>query len=186
MLRANHKTAIAHLRTAPNAPPHFPIGREFPDADPSSFQPESPPSAPNPDESTRTAAGDPISSRAQVACSRTSGEESENAAVRVGTASSEPQLPNATHTLRSNPERPALSTGESAKKRRNPRPDNDKSRSASATNGGPSSSDLAEYAASEEGTENLRVIGHTSWEVCPPSRYEIPLSGGRYKPHNTH
>ena len=39
-----------------------------------------------------------------------------------------------------------------------------------------STADLAEYAASEEGTENLRLKGHTSWQISHP-KIRFPMWG---------
>ena len=176
MKRANTKTAIVTLRTDPHAPKYFTIGGQSSSVRPISSSTNGSDSSANREESASSPAGESTRPSAQAACPRTMGVASESADTSVGTASSDPQLPNATHTLRSNPERPALSTGEPANERRNPRPDNDKSRSANSISGGPSSSDREAYPGSEDGTENLQVYGHTSWQISHP-KTRFPIKG---------
>ena len=120
------------------------------------------------DDSAWKAAEASIRPSAQAAWPRTNGTGSMSAAARAGTASSDPQLPNATHAFRSSPFLPARVTGESANSRRNPLPESDNKRSANSMSGGPSNSDLGEYAGSEVGTENLLENGHTSWQMSHP------------------
>ena len=164
--RGHPRTAIVYLASDPLDPRLVPLGGDS--ANSISPLTQSSASSAARSESNEIASGEPTVPSAQAACPRTSEAGSTNALASTATPEGDPQLPNATHTLRSSPLRPALSTGEPAKARRNPRPDNDKSLSANSTSGGPSNSGLAEYAGSSEGTENLRLNGQTSWQMSHP------------------
>jgi hypothetical protein len=181
--RANNKTAVVWLRNVPG-PQYFPIGRQLPIAEEISSETQGSDSSSARSASASAACGEPTSPNAQAACPRTSADESESASASTGTADSDPQLPSATDRLRAKPSRPArriaeprenesqaassravssssTSDGESV-------PGCQTSDSSGSTPAGESPGGRAAYEGSEEGAENLRVKGHTSWEISHP------------------
>lgn len=184
MKKANEKTAIVTLRSAPDAPRHFTIG-EASSARPSSSGTNGSASDEKAPAKAALASDASTLPSAQAACARTNGAGSDSADESTGTASGDPQLPRPTQTLRANPGRPArrmaeplenecqaassnavssnsMSDGEAV-----PGWDDEEPGSGCTPNGG-SPADRAAYAGSDAGAENLRENGHTSWEDCHP------------------
>jgi hypothetical protein len=184
MKKANEKTAIVTLRTAPDAPRYFTIG------DPSSARPTSSRthgSASDRDARSKAclASDESTRPRAQAACARTNGSGSESADVSTGTASGEPQLPSPTQTLRAKPARPARRMAEPLENASQAASSNAVSSSSMSegdavpgceagepdsgcTPKGGSPGDRAAYAGSDAGAENLLENGHTSWHMSHP------------------
>jgi hypothetical protein len=185
--RGHPRTAIVYLAGAPGEPKLVRLGDDsaFSISSRTSASPSSGKRASN----ASRAAELPISPSAHAACARTNGSGSESAETNGGTAASEPQLPNATATLRRKPARPA---------RRSADPRENESQ-ASASMDMRSTSDGASvpgcqaseplgttpegaspalrdaYARSDELAEKLRLNGHTSWVMCRLTRFKIPL-----------
>lgn len=174
--RANQKTAIVTLRSAPDAPRYFTFDRSRSSAASTSATTDDSRSVANEASSAATAPDEPISPNAQAACPRTNGSGSESAATNTGAASEEPQLPSATATLRRKPARPARLNGEPRENASHPassmdmRSTSDGDRvpgcqpsdgSLSTPNGG-SPGPLEANAGSDVGFENFRGNGHTS------------------------
>jgi hypothetical protein len=193
MKRANNKTAVVWLRDIPG-PYHFPVGRQLSSAEESSCCTQGSDSTEDLAVSASRAKGEEILPSAHAACPRTSDDGSSSASDSTGTASSDPQLPNATETLRQNPERPARRMGDPL--------ENDSQESSSNAVDSKSTSDgdsvpgcqddgevgsastpvgnspgpRAAYTGSEAGSENLRVKGHTSWQMSHPNT-RLPRRG---------
>jgi hypothetical protein len=174
--RANHKTGIVTLRTAPTMPQAFALGRQLSTADEISARTDASVSEARLARSAASASSEPMRPSAQAACSRTSGEESASAATSEGTPSGEPQLPNATATLRRKPGRPARRMGDprendsqasSSIDMRSIRdgdsvPGCETSEVSDSTPNGASPGPLAANDGSIVGVENFRVNGQTS------------------------
>jgi hypothetical protein len=184
MKKANEKTAVVTLRSDPNASRYFGLGNRLAKADSTSPPTNESSSDSDAADNASAASAESMHPSAQAACPRTNGSGSRRADTSTGTASSDPQLPRATQTLRANPERPARRIAE-------PRENESQEASSSAvanrstsdgedvpgcqtsdwigsTPSGGSPADRAEYAGSEEGVENLRGNGHTSWQMSHP------------------
>jgi hypothetical protein len=145
--------------------------------------------------SAATAETEPTRPSAQAECDRTSGSESDSPDLNGGTAASSPQLPSATATFRRKPARPARRTGEPRENASQPDSSMDirstsdgasvpgchPSESNGSTPTGGSPGPRAANDGSDEGTENLRLKGHTSWEECRLPRFVIPLPRGKRK-----
>jgi hypothetical protein len=110
--RANQKYAIVTLRSAPDAPRYFTFGRDLASPSSNSTRTNGSRSTVSMASRAETASGDPISPSAQAECPRTSGSGSASVATSTGTASSAPQFPSATATLRLNPAYPARRTAD--------------------------------------------------------------------------
>jgi hypothetical protein len=184
MKRANNKSAIITLRSAPDAPKHLSVGRHLESASESSSRTHSSSSMSSREVSTApiseiTFGGEPsldaICPSAQAECPRTSGSSSESAADSTGTASAEPQLPSATATLRNSPRRLVRLTGEPLNLRENSSCESD----ISSTSGVPCTPSLGQNARSEVTVENLRECGQTSCEICRFNTFVVHLTTGR-------
>lgn len=161
MKRANQKTAVVTLRTAPNAPKHFMLGAQPPSehmAERKASRTATSNSRAARVSSESSADGSPMRSNAQAACSRTSGSSSSNALTSVDTASREPRLPSATATLRKKPRRLERLIGEPLENSRHPSGDIP----ISSTGEGEILSECGASAASESSRENLWLYGQTS------------------------
>lgn len=171
--RANNKTAIVTLQTTPTNLRHFPIGRQHDSASEISSRTQSSSSTKKRRRSssaTRVADAsghsleETIRPSAQAACPRTSGSSSSSEAESTGIASGDPQLPSATATLRSSPRRLARLTGDALNRRENSSCDSD----ISSTSSAPCTPERAQNAGSSVTRENLRLNGHTSWQMSQP------------------
>lgn len=170
--RANRKTALVTLRTAPNAPVHFDLGDAQPvmDSNAASSDAETAPSTSvsRRKRSASRAAADPIRPSAQAACDRTSGSGSDSAAMSAGMSASEPTLPSTTAALRRKPRSLARFIGEPLKAAENSGCEMDSNSSASDRESLPASAALGANAGSDNSFANLWLYGQTSWCVCPP------------------
>ncbi|AHG89847.1 Recombinase [Gemmatirosa kalamazoonensis] len=171
--RANRKTAVVTLRTAPNAPKHFALGGGQPpsaaSADRSS--PATPGSSSDESRSRSgcSAAGEPILPNAHAACPRTSGSSSASTATSAGMSSGAPTFPSTTDALRRSPRSFARFMGEPLNEAENSACDMDSSESASDRASLPASAALGAYGESSNSSiENLRLYGHTSWHTSHP------------------
>lgn len=188
--RANQKTAIVTLHSAPDAPHYFTFERSRSSATSTSSSTNGSRSTPNDAPSTASASGAPISPNAHAACPRTNGSGSESAEVSTGTASGDPQFPSATATLRRKPARPARRKADPRENASQPASSMDM-RSISegervpgcqpspgilSTPGGGSAGPREANAGSAVGDENFRVNGHTSWQMSQP-KTRFPISG---------
>ena len=180
--RANQKTAIVTLRSAPDAPRYFTFERSRSSATSTSSSTNGSRSLGAEASSAADASGEPISPSAHAACPRTNGSGSESAEASTGTASGDPQLPSATATLRKKPARPGRRSGEPRENASQPglsmdmRSTSEGERvpgchpsdgSGSTPNGG-SPGPLEANAGSDAGLENFRGNGHTSWQMSQP------------------
>ena len=196
MKKANEKTAIVTLRSAPDAPRYFTIGDPS-SARPSSSRTDGSASDRNARSNASLASADSTRPSAQAACARTNGSGSASADISTGTASEDPQLPSPTQALRAKPARPARRIAEplenesqaasSSAVSSNSINDGDavpgcevKDPGSGSTPNGDSPGERAAYAGSDGTAENLRENGHTSWVFCRFTRFRIRLtSGGR-------
>ena len=163
MRRANRKTALVRLRSAPNAPRHFELetGQGTTKAS-SSARTATSPSSSKRARRAAAAAGEPILPKAHAECARTSGSGSDSAAARTGTSSSEPTLPSTTAELRRSPRSLARFIGEPLNAAENSGCDMASSSSASERESFPASADRAANDGSESSRANLWLYGHTS------------------------
>jgi hypothetical protein len=106
MKKANEKTAIVTLRSAPDAPRYFTIS-DASSARSSSSRVNGSASEATARSNASLASAESTRPSAQAACARTNGSVSDSAEVSTGTASGDPQLPSPTQTLRAKPARPA-------------------------------------------------------------------------------
>ena len=181
MKRANRKTAVVTLRTAPGAPRHFllekakpkknnrgqPAKREI--AERSAAITRGSLSSPSIRESNdAVAASDPIFPSAQAACSLTSGSESDNAAISAGNAEGSPAFPSTTAALRLSPLSLARFIGEPLNAAENSGCDMASSSRASVDASLPAMTGRAANDGSESSRANLWVYGHTSWQMSHP------------------
>jgi hypothetical protein len=166
MKRANRKTAIVTLRTAPNAPAFFELG--VPQSSPrvrskrrrgNDASEEAPSTLAR---SASRASGEPILPSAQAACARTSGSESPSAAASAGTSSGEPILPSTTAELRFNPLSLARFMGEPLNAAENSDCDMASNSTASDRASLPDSAERGANAGSESSRANLWLYGQTS------------------------
>lgn len=182
--RGHPRTAIVYLSEAPGDPRLVVLGEESERSISSSTRECDSTSA----RSSRAseASSELTRPRAHAACSRTSGSGSESAETSEGTASGEPQLPSATQTLRAKPERPARRIAEPREKESHACSSSAVSKRSTSegeavpgcqiggtdgsgsTPAGGSPGPLAAYAGSEDGEENLRLNGQTSWQMSQP------------------
>jgi hypothetical protein len=197
-LRANTKSAAVVLRTAPNDPKFFALDRQAAIAADNSSSTRASVSTDACADNADLASAEPTLPSAQAACARTSGSGSDIALESTGTASSEPQLPSPTHTLRANPALPerriaepreneshaasssAVSSSAMSEGERVPGCDLD-APASSCTPNGASPGPREANAGSEDARENLRVYGQHSWELCRLTGCEIPLSCGLFR-----
>jgi len=174
MKRANQKTAVVTLRSAPDAPREFIIGHQTERANVNSSRTQlssstasrattaSPTSATT---SEGTPSADAIRPSAHAECPRMSGSSSLSASTSTGTPSDDPQLPSATATLRSNPRRFARLTGDLRNLRVNSCCDSDINSMSLA----PCTPSRGWNAGSSVILTNLeRLNGHTSWQMSQP------------------
>lgn len=185
MKRANEKSAVVVLRTAPYDPKFFALNGQGPSAAAISDLTDSSDSADNLDDNAPLASVEPTRPSAQAACPRTNGSGSESADVSTGTAPGDPQLPSPTQTLRAKPARPArriadprenesqaasssavssssMSGGDSV-----PGCDDEDPGSSCTPKGGSPGAREA-YAGSSLGFEKVRVNGQHSWQMSHP------------------
>jgi len=124
------------------------------------------------------ASGDPILPSAHAACSRTEVSSSDRASESAGTADGSATLPRTIAALRLNPRSLARFIGEPLNAAENS--DWDVANSSRASEDAP----LPEMTArgANSGTfsscANLMLNGHTSWEMCRYTHFEIRLSTG--------
>jgi hypothetical protein len=183
MKRASVKSAEVVLRTAPYDRKFFALNRQGPSAAASSDLTDSSDSTDALDDMAALASAEPTRPSAQAACARTDGSGSESAEVSTGTAVGDPQLPSPTQTLRAKPARPARRIAEpldnaSQAASSSAVSSNSTSEGASVpgcddpgpgcTPNGDSPGARDAYAGSAAGFENLRVYGHTSWQMSHP------------------
>jgi hypothetical protein len=196
-LRANTKSAAVVLRTAPNDPKFFALDRQAAIAADNSSSTAASVSTDAAVDSADLASAEPTLPSAQAACARTNGSGSDNARASTATASGEPQLPSPTQTLRANPALPerriaepreneshaasssAVSSSATSEGERVPGCDLD-APASSCTPNGASPGPRDANAGSEDGRENLRVYGQTSWQISQPNtRFVIRLRSSR-------
>jgi hypothetical protein len=175
MKRANPKWAIVTLRSAPYAPRHFALGDYGSSPSSISSRTQGSSSTSSRPRSACVEPSDAILPSAQAACPRINGSESQSDCASTGTASGDPQLPNATATFLSNPRRLVRFTGDPLNLRENSSCDS----AINSTSGVPCTPSLGQNAFSDVTVENLSECGHTSREVCRLSRFLIPLKTGR-------
>jgi hypothetical protein len=166
MLRANRKTAIVTLRTAPGTPLIFEI-----EGAQSATARKAASSAATTDGSSSTsrrarrapvAEGEPILPSAHAACDRTNASGSQNASASAGTSSSDPMLPSTTDALRLSPRNLARFIGEPLNAVEKSAGDIDSSEVASERAPIDASAALGANAGSESSLANLWLNGHTS------------------------
>ncbi|HEU4629136.1 MAG TPA: recombinase family protein [Gemmatimonadaceae bacterium] len=170
MKRANHKTALVRLRSAPNAPRHFELEgarQRSVAASDTSAAARSSRTAASGSTSRRSrraaaAATEPSRPSAQAACDRTSGSSSDSAAASAGTSSSVPTLPSTTAALRLSPRNFARFMGDPLKAAENSGCDMDSSSSASDLASLPASAERAANDGSDSSRANLWLYGQTS------------------------
>jgi hypothetical protein len=174
--KKNRKTAYVTLRSAPDLPRELDISVARARASSNSSRTQESSSLSSRPASTTQAAGEATSPSAQAACPRTNGSGSDSASTSGGTASSDPQLPSATATLRSNPSRRARRTGEPRVNSSHASGDN----RMSSTSEGEIIPGRGEKSGSDDGRENFPVNGHTSWQMSQPNtRFVIALRSSR-------
>lgn len=183
MRRANRKTALVRLRSAPNAPRHFELETgqgttKVSSAAASSARTTTSSSASKRARRAAAAAGEPILPSAQAECARTSGSGSDSTAASAGTSFSEPTLPSTTAELRRRPRSLARFIGEPLNAAEDSGCDMASSSSASERESLPARAGRAANDGSESSRANLWLYGHTSWEMCRYTRFEIPLDTG--------
>ena len=165
MRRANRKTAIVSLRTAPNAPAYFELGAVQTPGTGTAAEDASPTSDPGLTtdlaRSAASASGEPIFASAHAACCRTSGSASSSATTSDGTSSSVPTLPSTTDALRFNPRNLARFMGEPLNAAENSDGDMVSSSSASERESLPASAALGANAGSDSSRANLWLYGQT-------------------------
>jgi hypothetical protein len=188
---------VVTLRSAPNDPRFFALDGQGARAAASSDLTDSSDSADNLEDNASVASAESTRPSAQAACPRTNGSGSDSADVSTETASGDRQLPSPTQTLRANPARPARRMAEPLENESQaassnavsnnsirdgdsvPRCADEELGPGSTPNGGSPGAREA-YAGSALGFENVWVNGHTSWQLCPPSRYSVGLVSGQY------
>ena len=181
--RGHPMTAVAYLAPSPNSPKLLPLALERAASTSRTTQASS--SEMSTEESSSLAPVPPTRPSAQAACPRTNGSGSASALDSTGIASSDPQFPSETQTLRANPDLPArrmaeprendsqasgssaissnsMSRGESVPGCQADEPGSD------STPCGTSPGPRAAYDASEAVLEKLRLNGHTSWQMSHP------------------
>jgi hypothetical protein len=180
MRRANRKTALVTLRTAPNAPVYFELGGgQAPSEESAARISASTPGSNSSGARARraaVAAGEPTLPSAHAACARTSGSSSESAAASAGTSSGDPMLPSTTAALRRKPRSLALFIGEPLNAAENSGCGMASSSSASVLASLPASAGRgANGEPSASSRANLRENGQTSWHTSHPyTRSPIP------------
>lgn len=165
MRRANKKTALVSLCTAPNAPVDLELAGQSSisrSADSSALT-----TAPSTSKGKRrrkaaAASAPPIRPSAEAACDRTSTSGSSKAEASTGTSATAPALPSTTDELRFNPRSLACFMGEPLKAAENSGCDIDSNSTASDRASLPSSEALGANAASDSSFANLWLYGHTS------------------------
>jgi hypothetical protein len=170
------------LRSAPDSPRHFASRRQLESASDNSSRTHS-----SSDNShhvstsptcTTTSGGqsslDALRPSAHAACPRTSGSAAFRAAASVGTASSEPQFPSATATLRSSPRRFVRFTGEPLKRREKSSGVIHQLDQPRAVHPGAGQERLLVRRLSER----VRGTDLLGGEDCPLPRFVIPLATG--------
>lgn len=171
MKRANQKTALVRLRTAPNAPLTFELSTGLAQRSSAATASSAAHSADRTRSSGSTArrsrsAADAVGPRkrpiAQQACSRTSGSSSESAAASAGTSSGEPTLPSTTAALRFSPRNLARFMGERVNADENSAGDIASSVRARGMADMPDNTERGKNAGSEASLPNLWLYGQTA------------------------
>ena len=164
MPRANFKTAIVDLSTAPGLPKHFELqtGRGTLRSSAPTIAERTAPSSSRGARSAANATDVPMAPSAHATCERTSDSSSSSDATRSSTSSAEPTLPKATAALRASPRRLARFIGEPRNADVYSSRDIVSNQRASRTESTPSMCGLAANAGSADGFENVWFQGHTS------------------------
>ena len=118
---------------------------------------------------------------AQAAWPLTSGSSSESAADSAGTAAGSRELPSATATLRKKPRRFVRLIGE----RRENSTQSAVDIPIQSINDGVANSGRPASAGSRSSAANDTFHGHTSWDVCRHTHFQIPLKSGRLTTRNS-
>jgi hypothetical protein len=167
MLRANRKTAVVTLRTAPGTPLFFALDGGQPPTDDNAPS-RAPATDPSPSTSKRrrkapAAREEPNRPSAQAACDRTTGSGSSSAMTKAGMSASVPTLPSTTDASRLSPRSLARFMGDPLNAAENSSGDMASNSTASERASCP---DIAARGAKGEPSgssrENLRLYGHTS------------------------
>ena len=170
--RANFKTAVVTLRTAPHAPRYFEIesgsSSRARRADDISSRTSGSGSSTNRSRSAVAASEDPSRPSAHAAWPRTSDDSSRSAAMSAGASSTKPTLPKTTAALRRKPENLARFMGEPLNDSVYSATDIPSRRLASDLASMPSTTGRGANLSSVNGSENLRLYGHTSWQMSQP------------------
>lgn len=162
--RANRKTAIVTLRTAPNAPKCVDLGDQAlrASADRIASSTSASNSALSRSRSASKAAGVAIAPSAHAACRRTSDSGLASDAASTGTSPSSPTLPSTTAELRCKPRSLARFIGEPLNPAENSGCDMASNSRASVRASRSTKAGRDKKAASRRSRENLWVNGHTS------------------------
>jgi DNA invertase Pin-like site-specific DNA recombinase len=178
--RANFKTAVVTLRTAPHAPRYVDIesrrSSSARSADAISSRTSASGSSFKRSRSAVATGEDPSRPSAQAAWPRTSDDSSRSAAMSAGASSDEPTLPKTTAALRRKPESLARFMGEPLNAAVYSGTDIPSKRVASDLASMPSTTGRGANLSSVNGSENLRLYGHTSWHTSQPYS-RSPTSG---------
>ena len=166
MPRANFKTAIVDLSTAPGLPKPFELqtGRGTLRSSAPTISERTAPSSSRGKRarSAANASDVPMAPSAHATCERTSDSSSSSDATRSSTSSAEPTLPKATAALRASPRRLARFIGEPRNADVYSSRDIVSNQRESRTESTPSMCGLAANAGSADGFENVWFHGHTS------------------------
>jgi DNA invertase Pin-like site-specific DNA recombinase len=164
--RANFKTAIVTLRTAPHAPRYFEIESEASTiarrADAISSRTSASGSSSKHARSADSVSDVPRRPSAQAEWPRTTGDSSRSALMSTGASSAEPTLPKTTAALRRKPANLARFIGEPLKAAVYSATDISSKRVESDLASMPASTARGANLNSVNGSENLRLYGHTS------------------------
>jgi len=183
MPRANFKTAIVDLSSAPGLPKYFELqtgqGTLRASAATSSERTRPSSSKGKRARSAARAPAVPMDPSAHATCDRTSGSSSASAALKTSTSSEDPTLPKTTAALRTSPARLARFIGEPRNADAYSSRDNPSNQRDSCNESTPSMCGFAANAGSVDGFENVWFQGHTSWEMCRLTYFVISLSTGR-------
>lgn len=164
MKRANKKTALVTLRTAPNAPKCVDLDSQSALARAERIASATSPSdsASSRSRSAANAAGVATTPSAPAACTRTSGSGFDSADANTGTSSSPPTRPSTTAELRCNPRSLARFNGDPLNAAENSDCDIESKSRASDRASRSRRAGRGAKASSRSGSENLWANGHTS------------------------
>ena len=181
MKKANYKTAIVTLQSAPGMPLHFDISGVMAQrvsggaassaarAARTSSRTAGSSSAAKRSRRATPAGEPPTRPSAHAACDRTSGSSSASAATSAGTSSGNPTLPSTTAALRLSPRSLARFIGDPRNAAVNSSGDMPNSSRARSRAPLPAMAGLgANGDPSDNARENLWVYGHTSWHTSHP------------------